>query len=219
MFGESKSVSGFFCWPLVCFLPDTVGHLQRGEALHAPLAAGLRQTEALLCGVRRRPGAGLRHLLCHTHSGWPWRGQPGPESHAQLDLGMYPQEACRTSLLITKTQVFRSVLLNSKSVQTRWMFMGITLTPDTVSMASFTYCSLSVIFFIYSFCVDACKPARGQVQYTLPPGVLMNAKSRSWKNCPGDRCRNFLTMKYILHTNDVTWITAETSQCAGFRGL
>lgn len=88
------------CIPAV----DAAGHLQWGEAFPAGLCTGLWQTEALLCGVRRRPRSGLWHRLSHTYAGWTWRGRPSPESLTQLDLGVYPQEACRTSLLTIKRQ-------------------------------------------------------------------------------------------------------------------
>lgn len=85
---------------------DTAGHLQRGEAFPARLSAGLWQTEAVLCGVWRRPCTGLWRRLSHTYPGWTWRGQPGQESLNQLDLGMYSQEARRPSLLRIKKHIF-----------------------------------------------------------------------------------------------------------------
>lgn len=81
---------------------DAAGHLQRREALPARLGARLRQTETVLCGVRWWRGPRLWRRLGHTHAGWARRRQPGPEGVAQLDLGVHPQTASCTSLLITR---------------------------------------------------------------------------------------------------------------------
>lgn len=80
---------------------DAAGHLHRGQALPALLRAGLRQAAALLCGVRRRPGCGLRRRHGHAHAGRARGEQPGPAGVARLDLAVYPQEASRSALLAT----------------------------------------------------------------------------------------------------------------------
>lgn len=80
---------------------DAAGHLHRSQALPAVLRAGLRQAAALLCGVWRGPGSGLRRQHGHTHAGRARGEQPGPAGVAWLDLAVHPQEASCSALLAT----------------------------------------------------------------------------------------------------------------------
>lgn len=132
--GSTLSVHQFLLWyrassALTSRLSaDSAGHLQWGEALPARLHAGLWQTAAVLRGVRRRPGGGLRGRLGHAHAGRTRRRQPGPESDVRLDLGVYPEEARRPALLMRTQSLLQH---NSTSGLTTW---------------TVTICSLSLIY-------------------------------------------------------------------------
>lgn len=103
MAGAPPPAAQLTCDCFCLLTSDAAGHLQWRQALPAAVRPGRGQAEALLRGVRRRAGAGVRRRGGHAHHGRARGGQRGSEGDAQLDLGMHPQEAPGSSLLSRHT--------------------------------------------------------------------------------------------------------------------